>query len=486
VKLMTIALLLSAVTIAEEVPKTWDDKALADWATPVAGLNIRPGHFSEREYYAAPVDNLRTYPVYDPEREPVGYWETLQKKTPEPLVEIRKPRSAADWVRDGQRVFEELDFQRSRSYAPELIAMARSRAEVKKSRATVLSDGTLFGLRWVVSAKGIALSLSGCALCHTRIMPDGSLLRGAPRNSAVRGLAVPLTARAENVLFPGDSSQMAAYRSFGAPWIQQDIHEALKTMQPTDLALLNSRPAGVFARFNGSPYYPSKVPDLIGVASRKYFDHTATHRQRGIGDLMRYAALVMTADSADFGPFKMFADHQRRVLYRYPDELLYALAKYLYSLEPPPNPNPLDERALAGEKIFSREGCPLCHTPPLYTSNKLTLAQGFTPPKEHFRMLDILDACVGTDPNLALKTRKGTGYYKPPSLKGVSYRGLYLHDGSVASLEEMFDPGRLSDDHVPSGFKGYKIEHRAIPGHEFGLRLSPEEKARLIAFLRTL
>ena len=101
-------------------------------------------------------------------------------------------------------------------------------------------------------------------------------------------------------------------------------------------------------------------------------------------------------------------------------------------------------------------------------------------------MLDILDACVGTDPNLALKTRKGTGYYKPPSLKGVWYRGLYLHDGSVASLEEMFDPGRLSDDHVPGGFKGYRIEHRAIPGHEFGLRLSAEDRARLIAFLRTL
>ena len=25
-----------------------DEKALADWATPVAGLNIRPGHFSKR------------------------------------------------------------------------------------------------------------------------------------------------------------------------------------------------------------------------------------------------------------------------------------------------------------------------------------------------------------------------------------------------------------------------------------------------------
>jgi hypothetical protein len=242
----------------------------------------------------------------------------------------------------------------------------------------------------------------------------------------------------------------------------------------------------VFARFNGSPFYPAKAPDLIGVADRKYFDHTATHSHRSIGDLMRYAALVMTADSAEFGRFRMFADHQRRILFRYPDELLYALASFLYSLEPPANPNPFDSRAATGQRIFVHEGCPLCHTPPLYTSNGLTPALGFTPPREHYKMLNILDACVGTDPNLALKTRKGTGYYKPPSLRGVWYRGLYLHDGSVASLEEMFDPARLSDDHVPGGFLGYKVEHRAIPGHEFGLRLSPSDRARLVAFLRTL
>ena len=54
--------------------------------------------------------------------------------------------------------------------------------------------------------------------------------------------------------------------------------------------------------------------------------------------------------------------------------------------------------------------------------------------------LDVSPISVETDPGLALKTRKGTGYYKVPALKGVWYRGRYLHDGTVASLEEMFDP----------------------------------------------
>ena len=55
-KLTTVALVLSTAGIAAEVPKTWDERALADWATPVAGLNVRPGHFSEREYYADPAE----------------------------------------------------------------------------------------------------------------------------------------------------------------------------------------------------------------------------------------------------------------------------------------------------------------------------------------------------------------------------------------------------------------------------------------------
>ena len=93
---------------------------------------------------------------------------------------------------------------------------------------------------------------------------------------------------------------------------------------------------------------------------------------------------------------------------------------------------------------------------------------------------------VETDPGLALKTRKGTGYYKVPSLKGVWYRGPFEHNGSVATLEDWFDPRRLQNDYVPTGYKGYAVEKRAIKGHNFGLNLSPEEKRTLIAFLKTL
>jgi hypothetical protein len=136
--------------------------------------------------------------------------------------------------------------------------------------------------------------------------------------------------------------------------------------------------------------------------------------------------------------------------------------------------------------VFQREGCGGCHTPPLYTNNRLTLASGFTPPPEHFKVLDIMRVSVGTDPNLALKTRKGTGYYKVPSLKGVWYRGRYLHDGSLTKLEEMFDPARLRDDYAPTGFMLPGEKTRAVPGHVFGMKLNETDRAALLAFLRSL
>ena len=111
---------------------------------------------------------------------------------------------------------------------------------------------------------------------------------------------------------------------------------------------------------------------------------------------------------------------------------------------------------------------------------------GFEPPAEARRLLDILDRRVGTDPRYALQTLKGTGYYKIPSLKGVWYRGPFEHHGSVATLEDWFDPARVRDDYVPTGYKGFDVSTRSVPGHRFGLQLTSEERRKLIAFLRTL
>jgi hypothetical protein len=491
-------LLIGLSAAAQQVPKTWDEAALADWATPLAGLNERPTHVTSREYYSLPIENVRTYPIYYPGREPDGYWEMLQHVGPKPLIEPERLKTEADWIEAGRRVFDEADHIHLRTFDPKLIAAARNPATFDAVSQEPLPDGTIYGVRWVPTAKGVALTFPNCSNCHLLYLRDGTRIPGAPTIAGKRTTPVPLLLAAHLANhavpaatpfhMPDEPIGISLYRECGVPWLADDVNRKLKTITPEEFrALLTAAVrGGAITRWNGSYFYPTKTPDLIGIKDRKYLDATATHLHRGLGDLMRYAALVSFAETAAFGPHHLLSGDTARVQARLPDEALYALALYLHSLQPPRNPNPFDGNAKAGQKIFAREGCAGCHTPPLYTNNKLTRAKGFTPPDDTPASLDMLPISVDTDPGLALKTRKGTGYYKVPSLKGVWYRGHYLHDGSATSLEEIFNPERLADSHVPGGWLPPGVKTRAIKGHEFGLKLDQHERDELIAFLRTL
>ena len=138
------------------------------------------------------------------------------------------------------------------------------------------------------------------------------------------------------------------------------------------------------ARPESSPFHPTQTPDLIGLKNRTYLDHTGLAQQRTAKDLMRYAALNQDMKGlARYGRFipegvnfESLPDPITRT--RYFDEQLYALAQFLYSLRPPANPNRFDTLAERGKQVFEREECGRCHTPPLYTSNKLIPVDGFT------------------------------------------------------------------------------------------------------------
>jgi len=202
---------------------------------------------------------------------------------------------------------------------------------------------------------------------------------------------------------------------------------------------------------------------------------------------MRYAIINMGLDTlAYYGDFQPSAEptvFTAEEGTRYSDEQLYAMALYLYSLTPPQNPTPIDEHARKGQRIFQQQGCIGCHLPPLYTNNKLTPASGFVVPEDLRKTEDILNISVRTDPTVAMKTRRGTGFYKVPSLRGVWFRNGFGHGGQAETLEEWLDPSRLKDDYEP---KGFHTGPGPIKGHQFGLKLAPEDKRDLIAFLKTL
>jgi hypothetical protein len=478
-----------------QIPTTFDAAAVASSQVPLAVPEASPVQVDSNSYYKWAVRPVyRSYPVYHPNKEPKDYFRWLEQQTPEIVFEPANLKTMEDWVKAGELVF---DAPISFEVEPR-IQYLRDPKWYEATRAPLATDGTLPFYRYVVREKGkVEVGVFSCGMCHTRVM-NGAVIKGAQGNMPFgrdnlwdtrnRPTSPPEQAAAEQFF-----GRAFLRTLFAAPWITRDPLPLDGLTDKDMAALADAIPPGVMARHGTSPVSPSKIPDLIGIKDRRYLDATGLARHRDIADVMRYAAINQDTDFvARYGNYAPW-DEMRNLLppeaqipTRYSDEQLYALALYLYSLEPPPNPNKFDDLARRGEAIFQREACAGCHTPPLYTNNKLTLADGFTPPKAHAEKYDILQVSVGTDPDLALKTRRGTGYYKVPSLKGVWYRGPFEHNGSVMTLEDWFDPRRLREDYVPTGFKGHRSATRAVKGHEFGLKLTPEEKRALIAFLKTL
>lgn len=491
---LSLTLALGVITNTQaRVPRIWDDRALEDWATPLAALKVRPGHYTAAEYYSAPSHNLRTYPVYLPGKEPPGYWEDLQRKKPEPLVDPSKIRTTQDWIAAGARAFSDLDNPLSRTDDPALIARARD----PKTFANVpgLADGTVREPRWVVTDRGVMLTSLQCSSCHATVAADRTLRfatppgrpAGAPRNAGPANPARFPSLRPGARRFGDEPIGTILRRNFDVPWDPDPRMERYFKLTEGNLAGLATSPHGVFARTNGSLFYGTRVPDLQLLRYSRYMDATATHRLRGPEDVARYAALINDADPLTFGKHRMLTDAQRKVAFRYADEVLYAIGVYLLSLEPPKNPNPPPADLVArGEQIFRREKCGACHPAPDYTTGELTPALGFDVPFDHPNFGDVRDRSVGTESGLALRTRKGTGFYKIPSLRGLWYRPRLLHDASILTLEELFDPARLDPEYERRGWSPPEVTKGAIPGLEFLTKLSPEDKTALIAFLRSL
>ena len=477
------------------IPRTWDDQAINSLEVPLANPAASPRHISSEYYYRMPVRPIyKIYPVYRPGQEPPGYADFLKTQQPEIVFDASRLKTEEDWIKAGELVFDApIEFESSGTLYSEI----RGKDWFDKNQVLTTKDGILPNMTYVIREKGkVELGLLSCAHCHSRVMPDGSVIKGAQGNfpddrafgyeTRIEALNAKDDKAKEKLL---KDTRRFMRRSYAAPWLQNDPNSQPDRMTIEEIAsLMQAIPLGVCARQGTSGFYPARIPDLIGVKDRRYLDLSGLVRHRTFADLMRYAALNQGADLlstyGDFRPRGDLPDPSK--VSRYSDEQLYALALFLYSLKPPPNPNKFDAIASRGKQVFEEQGCATCHTPPLYTNNKLTPADGFRVTDERRKQDDIMSISVHTDSTSTLKTRRGTGYYKVPSLKGVWYRGPFEHNGSVATLEDWFDPRRLRDDYTPTGFRGYRVKTRAVPGHKFGLDLSTQDRTALIAFLKTL
>jgi len=288
------------------VPKVWDDHAIATLEVPLANPAGSPKHVSSDFYYRIPVRPVyKTYSAYAPGREPEGYLDWLKQREPEIVWDdaAHKPslRNESVWIAAGQAIFEAPIYDTTHRVVA--LADVRNPEWYRTTGAPVARDGTLPYVRYVVRQKGtVDLGNFACGFCHTRVMPDGSVIKGAQGNFPFEK-SKAWSFRPSSATTPGQlSAKESALRRldgalFAVPWISRDPLSELKALSFGQLVTAHAAiPAEVVGRHRLNLSLPVPVPDLIGVKDRHFLDRTGLQKQRSIADLMRYAALNQGAD----------------------------------------------------------------------------------------------------------------------------------------------------------------------------------------------
>lgn len=122
--------------------------------------------------------------------------------------------------------------------------------------------------------------------------------------------------------------------------------------------------------------------------------------------------------------------------------------------------------AQKGFELFKKDGCTLCHVPPLYTDEMFhNVGVGSDKP----------EAERDHGQKVATKDDKDEGKFKTPSLRDITDTGPYFHDGSVATLDEAVD-------FMANGGKKNPTLDQNLKPH----KLKPAEKKAITAFLESL
>jgi mono/diheme cytochrome c family protein len=299
----------------------------------------------------------------------------------------------------------------------------------------LLRLNAVVGVRGRVDDQGHVTKLGiTCALCHSTV--DDSLAPGIGRR--LDGWAnTTLNVGAIAALSPAfDEATKAEFNTWG-PGKYDPRHHAF---DGTNIIPLNS------------PSLPIVIPPIYGLRGVHFETVTAD------GPISYWNDYVGVGQMGGHGSF---SDPRIGLFIRQTPDLvrpkLPALLQYQLSLRTPDPPKGSFDRAAArrGQRLFfTKANCASCHQPPNFT-DVLSGPRASRPflhdPSE-----------VGIDPAYAERT--ATGKYRTTPLRGLWQHAPYFHDGSAPDL-------------------------LAVVNHYdrlFGLKLSEQQKADLVEFLKSL
>lgn len=429
-----LSLVVISACRAAEPPARWSeawlereaDRYLGATANRRAALEaslVNPDNVYSRQRLAAygrDTVGWDALPVWNPRSRPIdraaadqlaaGAWPELPEQR---LWDGRRPANQAEWVALGRRVFFEFPLRSEIAMEHALVPWSPGVALPVDAAATAAAlgverttAGDLPGLVVFDDVDGARRVGITCAICHTAVR-DGVVVAGAARRRLDLGtLRLKYYGDTGTAVDPGLARRMATWGPGRADVTEDDDED------------------------------PVAIPDLWGLRDQTFLTQAGTIRHVGP------AALAIRQETQLL--------HANRLRVRPPRELAWALAMYLYSLEPPPARPVTDRDALArGATLFDAH-CRTCHASAIHGGDPIPVAR------------------VGTDPALANGRARGTGRYRIAPLVRVADGAPYLHDGSVPSLDLL-----LSSD-------------RAAPGHQFGVDLPAADRAALIRFLESL
>ena len=176
----------SADHFQAQIPKTWEEAEINSAEIPLSHPAYSPKHISADFYYRMPVRPIyQSYPVYHPDREPPGYMEWLQRREPTLVWDSTKLRTREDWIAAGRLVFEApLAYgEIGMGQTNDSNLYVRRRSWYEAVHPLLSAEGVLPFVRYVIREKGkVEVGAAACAMCHSRVLPDGSVLEGGPGN----------------------------------------------------------------------------------------------------------------------------------------------------------------------------------------------------------------------------------------------------------------------------------------------------------------
>jgi cytochrome c5 len=331
-----------------------------------------------------------------------------------PLWDGVKPKTSQEWVALGKEVFFAYPLR-----AEGLVEFAVEHPELAEEVGLErTAEGAYVGLVRFPDIDGRTRIGITCALCHA-VVRDGKPVAGPARRGFDYGKLRLTYHRETKEPVEADLARRMATWGPGRADVTEDVDED-----------------------------PVAIPDLWALRQQEALTQAGGIRHTGP------TALAIRQETQ-----LLHSNHER---VRPPRELAWALAMYLYSLEPAPDPKPATAQVTRGAKLFER-GCSECHSNPAYGG----------PP--------VAEEKVGTDAALANGAARGTGRYRPPALVRVRDAAPYLHQGALSTLEELMGPERLAPE-----FRGSPLGPGPVKGHAFGTDWPPEDRAAVIAWMRTL